>query len=329
MFSLVSASRKNEEKSQEPRGFGDDSKRSKSRRRSSRSSRSKSRSRSRFSFSGLSAVIDERGKIHSSVDLGEIKKRFGAKFITQIPAGFVITRRLGSGKYGTTFALCKSVEECRAMKVIEISKKSTLDDLKSEVFMQRKFSEFGMAPVVIGDPVVYKYKRKKFAIVQMGQIGGVVDDLMRVSLKKAALDDLFFGLMKIVLQLRRFEMSHGDFHTSNIGFIRQRDWSGRVVLKLQLIDFGMSIAGESNTLWELSQLNYTLDASPRVDKANVSYLRSMIEGVIKENYGLDIADDEGRKELREAEWKRYDKRIGKFMHRNFDEIENSVNVVKL
>ena len=84
--------------------------------------------------------------------------------------------------------------------------------------MQNYFNAVGIAPAIVGQPAFYKHRGKIFAVIIMEQIDGVLDTLLEQNLKPIALQDILFGLLRLINTMNREGLMHRDMHPGNISF---------------------------------------------------------------------------------------------------------------
>ena len=238
-----------------------------------------------YSLDVFSAITRETYEAVPADDLRNIERQYGNGFYVgvekAIGKGFVITKELGSGDFGTTYAMCnrENSDLCYAVKVIRKVREKT--EVEYEFAIQRKFAQAGIAPDVIGNkPYFYNYKGGHFAIIVMQRIDGVLDELLVTTLKPADLDLIFRELMKIVIRLAQNNLTHGDMHPGNVSYVFTRNSENTLTVRLQLIDFGWSLVGEASPATETTKILYTLQGN----KKNTKWLEKNILAVIIANW---------------------------------------------
>jgi len=159
-----------------------------------------------------------------------------------------VTRRLGGGVEGTTFATRGKNNEQTAIKIaIKYSKNG--DDLEKnknefnqEVSIAKIFHSLGIAGQMDNSErrvLSRKYKNRfvEHQFFSMGRVDGILSDYLdeksRSEQQIIKIADDIFNIIKI-LNLNSY--THGDMHVQNVGYVEKEDGN----IKIQLIDFGMS-----------------------------------------------------------------------------------------
>ena len=204
-----------------------------------------------------------------------IKQKYGPQFLKNIPAGYVLSHPLGRGKYGATFAICRDGFHCEALKVIEL--RDGTSELHEEVKMQKLFHKHKLAPAILGPPIFYHHNKKLFGLIRMERIDGILDDLLKQNLDDTALQQIFLGILNIILKLDKANFMHRDMHSGNISFTYRRNGFGQLSIQLSLIDFGFSSTKNSLPELELTQFMRTLSMKDKGEtetttKHNQAYL---------------------------------------------------------
>jgi serine/threonine protein kinase len=230
------------------------------------------------------------------LNLKNIRKKYGDEFINQLPKGYTLSKFLGKGAFGQTFSACKSNFECIAVKVIELRHGD--DELHDEFEMQQKFHEIGLAPSVLGKPKFYTFSGKRFGIIVMEQIDGVLDQLLNKNLEAFTLDDILISFLDIVNKLKRAGYAHRDAHPGNISFNYKKMANGDLNVKLNLIDFGHSQTG--SRAWpdlEIIQFIRTLSmkddgVDEGVTQGNQDYLFPRLLSMYQKNFNRYVETEE-------------------------------------
>lgn len=260
--------------------------------------------RKNHNFHRLRKVFNHFDEI-SSFELARIRKRFGEGFLDNIPTGYKISRQLGKGKYGVTFLICKNAFDSLAVKVQEVKPKKE-EAVFREVQLQRKFAEHGLAPEVHSDkPVFYMHQKKKYAVVIMDRIQGVLTDFLKFNINSSAIEELIDNFFIIIGTMREYGMAHGDLHDQNIGFDYRVNSRGKLCLVLTLIDFGFACLETSDTYLDTIQLLRTLhpvfDKRGERNKNVINRFTETLQDFIRLNYNntSNLDDDDELDRLQE------------------------------
>ena len=159
-----------------------------------------------------------------------------------------VTRRLGGGVEGTTFATRGENNEQTAIK-IAIKYSRNRDDLEKnknefneEVSVAKIFHSLGVAGQMDNSErrvLSKKYKNRfvEHQFFSMGRVDGILldylDEKSRSEQQIIKIADDIFNIVKI---LNFNSYTHGDMHIQNVGYIKKEDDN----IKIQLIDFGRS-----------------------------------------------------------------------------------------
>jgi serine/threonine protein kinase len=172
------------------------------------------------------------------IDEKAIVEMYGPEFINMMPSGYILSKKLGSGRYGTTFSICKGRFQCSALKIIELE--DGREELNHEIRIQNKFHTKNLAPAVLGKPMFYNFNGKEFGVIHMEQIDNVLDNILSINLTPEGLDDIARGFLYLVSQLDLAGYTHRDMHPGNIAVNNRVDAYGKATVQLSLIDFGHS-----------------------------------------------------------------------------------------
>jgi len=224
-------------------------------------------------------------------DLREIEDHFSMKFITYL-GNRQIVRKLGSGRYGTTFLVCENRRMCAAIKVQVIKDRRNLEH---ELEMQEVFHKAGLAPAIRGKPYYYrgrvydseedKYSVEDVAIIEMDVVHGTLEHFIEKNeLDIATLDDVMIGLFRLLASLRTHNLTHGDMHSGNIAYNVEVSPEGQLVMNLSLIDFGKSTQNGHDTLLEATQLYRTLVFFDEMPDTSHKYFKNVFKRFLEGNY---------------------------------------------
>ena len=159
-----------------------------------------------------------------------------------------VTRRLGGGVEGTTFATRGENNEQTAIKIaIKYSKdennlEKNKNEFNEEVSIAKIFHSLGVAGKMDNSerrilPGKYNKMFVEHQFFSMGRVDGILSDYLdeksRSEQQIIKIADDIFNIIKI-LNLNSY--THGDMHIQNVGYIKEENGN----IKIQLIDFGRS-----------------------------------------------------------------------------------------
>lgn len=151
---------------------------------------------------------------------------YGKKATSLLPKGYIVTRHIGSGAYGSIWKLCDqdSYSDCKyAVKVEQVDhipEPKSYDQLRYEYKMQRNFYCNGLGV----EPIKHKmFKRGKttYSMIVMCRMDGTMEDLLTTERTSDEIDILYRKMKAILKRLKRHHMTHGDFHVGNLGYTQE------------------------------------------------------------------------------------------------------------
>jgi tRNA A-37 threonylcarbamoyl transferase component Bud32 len=220
-------------------------------------------------------------------ELRGITAKFGKQFLSSLPKGYHLSKKLGSGVFGVTFSICKNNFECLAIKVQQFTDKNAI---MNEVKMQKIFHKHGIAPAIIGSPKFYKHKGKDFAVIVMSRIDVVMQDLLDQPITDEAREQIWTAIVSLLSTMRKYKLAHNDMHWENLAMVYAQDAHGRLTMRGTCIDFGWSFSGKSSTSLEVLQLIRTLDRSysPNINKKTQQFLLTRLIALYEGSYDGDV-----------------------------------------
>ena len=226
----------------------------------------------------LEKAIEERGKR----SLCEVLSDF---FPVQCLKGWRITNFLGAGSFGYVFSIRNSHNKRGALKIVRDEANFSVD---KEIIVQKKFHDLGLSPGVI-DHCSYKPPRggDRVHFILMERIDGVIDNFLMKKSHHKLLDTLVDRLFQIIKKMKDKNLTHGDFHSENIGFVYRRgDNPGTI----QIIDHGMSIENGSNPELELVQFMRTIESrySPKMNPDNRKFIKQKVHAMSKSMFNINL-----------------------------------------
>jgi len=226
----------------------------------------------------LEKAIEERGKR----SLCEVLSDF---FPVECLKGWRITSFLGAGSFGYVFSIRNSHNKRGVLKIVRDEANFSVD---KEIVVQKKFHELGLSPGVI-DHCSYKPPRggDRVHFILMERIDGVIDNFLMKKSHHKLLDTLVDRLFQIIKKMKDKNLTHGDFHSENIGFVYRRgDNPGTI----QIIDHGMSIENGSNPELELVQFMRTIESrySPKMNPDNRKFIKQKVHAMSKSMFNINL-----------------------------------------
>ena len=226
----------------------------------------------------LEKAMEERGKR----SLCEVLSDF---FPVNCLKGWRITNFLGAGSFGFVFSIRNGQNKRGALKIVRDEANFSVD---KEIEMQKKYYKLGMSPNVI-DHCSYKPPRggDRVHFILMERIDGVIDNFLMNKSHHKLLDTLVDRLFQIIKKMKDNNLTHGDFHSENIGFVfRRGDNPG----KIMVIDHGMSTGNGYNTELELVQFMRTIESrySPKMNADNRKFIKQKVTEMAKSMFNITL-----------------------------------------
>ena len=226
----------------------------------------------------LEKAMEERGKR----SLCEVLSDF---FPVNCLKGWRITNFLGAGSFGFVFSIRNGHNKRGALKIVRDEANFSVD---KEIDMQKKFHKLGMSPNVI-DHCSYKPPRggDRVHFILMERIDGVIDNFLMKKSHHKLLETLVDRLFQIIKKMKDNNLTHGDFHSENIGFVfRRGDNPGNI----QIIDHGMSTGNGHNTELELVQFMRTIESrySPKMNADNRKFIKQKVTEMAKSMFNITL-----------------------------------------
>ena len=164
-----------------------------------------------------------------------------------IPQGWTITRMLGNGAYGVALGTRGPGGKAGAVKLL---KENDLDDLDREIEMGQEFHNVGLSPK--SEKISsFEVDGEMYHAIHMDRLDGVLMSVLVANPPRHQIERIVKKVLDAVERMEQSNLSHGDFHWGNIGFIHERD---EEVGKLQVIDHGYSSKGVPTPELDISQL---------------------------------------------------------------------------
>lgn len=164
-----------------------------------------------------------------------------------VPEGWTVTRVLGNGAFGVALGTRGPGGEAGAVKIL---KENNLDDLEREIEMGQEFHKIGLSPKsekISSFDTDYDY----YHAIHMDRLDGVLKSVLLANPPTHRIERIVQKVFDAIERMGESDLSHGDFHWGNIGFVHARDDE---VGKLQVIDHGFSSKGMATPELEIAQL---------------------------------------------------------------------------
>ena len=163
-----------------------------------------------------------------------------------------ITHYLGSGTEGFVFG-CRSKKGCKtgALKIQPMTDKNAT---RRQIQVHKKFAALGLSPKIHSHCTKVKMG-SSVLFLNMDRIDTTLKQWLMRRRSTKMIDLLVERLFDILRVMRENGVTHGDFHTSNIGFVFKRDSSPG---KIQIIDHGDATTKGALTEVDLVQFARTV-----------------------------------------------------------------------
>ena len=199
--------------------------------------------------------------------------------------GWRITRFLGNGIAGYVFG-CRSKKEAKggALKIQHVSCKKSM---QKEIDAHRMFTKLGLSPKILFHCTT-RVRRSTVFFTNMERIDTTVDHWLEQRRSKKVLNLFVERLFDIFKIMSRKGLTHGDFHTGNIGFVYNREGAPG---KIQVLDHSYTTTKGSLTEIDLVQFMRTLHRryNKRAHRESTNYLLDRCKQEAKSRYGLKIS----------------------------------------
>jgi len=189
----------------------------------------------------------------------------------------------------------KKVFEISNGKESRIAKVMTLYNVGNDVDVLERLSKYNLAPIIYKTDVYIDEKGNDMIYIEMERLDGTIYQLLKTKLDKKDLEIILKLINELLLRLKKFKLSHGDFHWENIGFIYDEK---KDCVFLKMIDFEFA-ENKSDFRKEVLQLIRTLDKkyTPLIDASNRVYIKNRLEEYYKKNFSVIKDIEKEYKEL--------------------------------
>lgn len=187
-------------------------------------------------------------------DEKQLAEKYGSEFLNIIKP-YYVSKVIGKGSFGKVFLLCNDEGKCQRVVKVQLVKNEQM--FLNEVELQQQLSSVGLTPELYGVHLL-EHNNKKFGIIIMDKIDIIAEDLLKTSLDKQTLQNIYSMIEKVIQLFCKYNIIHGDLHWQNIAFY----WDvkdNHVILRPSVLDFGWGKADqECFPQLEISQLLRTL-----------------------------------------------------------------------
>lgn len=185
----------------------------------------------------------------------------------------------------------KKVFEISNGKESRIAKVMMLYNVGNDVDVLERLSKYNLAPIIYKTDIYVDEKGNDMIYIEMERLDGTIYQLLKTKLDKKDLEIILKLINELLLRLKKFNVSHGDFHWENIGFIYDVK---KDCVFLKMIDFEFA-ENKNDFRKEVLQLIRTLDNkyTPLIDEGNRVYIQNRLLEYYKKNFGelKDIEKD--------------------------------------
>lgn len=203
-----------------------------------------------------------------------------------LPEGFLqdwrITKFIGIGSSGTVLSTRGPHNQRGALKIV----RKKLSDVKKELRMQKKFHKLDLGPGILKH-VSFKPEgsRKTIHLIHMERIDGTIATYLEKPVSKTQLKKFMDRFMRIIKIMLDNNVTHGDLHSENIGFVYNR---GEKVGKIQINDYAISRDKYSNaelSMIQFLRVNHRL-IQPDMNPDNRKFVNKYLRQQAKKIYGI-------------------------------------------
>lgn len=195
-----------------------------------------------------------------------------------------ITKFMGSGASAYVFGCRhKKTNSAGALKIFSANDNSLV---RSEVNSHNKFSKLHLSPKIISHCSLRKGRRKIY-FLNMSRVDTTLYKWLAERRSKKLLDKLITRIFDILLIMEKHNVTHGDLHLDNIGFVYGR---GNEPGRIKILDYGYASTARSMPEIELVQFVRTLHSryTPRINRENANYLIKQCRAESKRLFDLSI-----------------------------------------
>ena len=193
---------------------------------------------------------------------------------------------IGQGEFGMVY----KTPEGKAMKVQWYD----AGEFESEVNVMKRFSEIGLGVTYDTSYIITlskeisgeQNKPTQIGVIIMEMVEGTLHDYVEQNRSPQELDHISTLIWKLLVKMKRYQVSHNDLQFTNIGYYH--DSQG--VLRLKLIDFGLGNASRYHSDFNLLSIGrYLYDDDNEND--NIEYLQQHWWPRLKRQLSLQVKDD--------------------------------------
>jgi tRNA A-37 threonylcarbamoyl transferase component Bud32 len=213
-----------------------------------------------------------------------------------------VVRYLGGGEFGKVLSICKNADGCKAIKILISNPDRDFLSPEQEINNQEYVSTVGLAPKIHR---VCREGDSNFIV--MDEVDGVFEMFLRDQKSDLELDIVFEEIKKLLKNLCKYKITHGDLHWGNVGYMIKSDPNtNKSYAQIILIDFGQSNVGKCNPQLDTLQLfrTATKEFTPVANRYNMDYLHKKLFKLYSSQYNTGMRDLD--KDI-EAEYKRLHK----------------------
>lgn len=195
-----------------------------------------------------------------------------------------ITKFMGRGASAYVFG-CRhrKTNSAGALKIFSANDSSLV---RSEVKSHNIFSKLHLSPKIISHCSLRKGRRRIY-FLNMSRVDTTLYKWLAERRSKKLLDGLITRIFDILVLMEKHNITHGDFHLDNIGFVYGR---GREPGRIKILDYGYASTARAMPEIELVQFVRTLHSryTPRINRENANYIIKQVRSESMRQFGLSI-----------------------------------------
>jgi tRNA A-37 threonylcarbamoyl transferase component Bud32 len=223
-------------------------------------------------------------------------------------------KKLGKGAAASALLLCHDGSDCRVLKVSNISKPVLKEQFERERVMLKRFESAGLGPKVFR---IGKFKKgnTEYGVIEMERVSGTFDDILRKRQSRETLDWVVDSTDKIVKELCKYGLIHGDAHFGNFAYQDQPNGKR----KPMLIDFGLACCKRKTRcdprLEYITLIRDMPFEEAKIESHNLDYLMKRFIAIYRKRYNPELRDSEYDIE---EEFSNLRHKYARKLHSNFD-----------
>lgn len=214
-------------------------------------------------------------------------KKYGKNAVRLLPRGFVVSKKIGEGSYGSIWKICDEdgFADCNYVVKVEkiVRRKKPKKELVQEFKVQKEFyrKKLTIEPI---EQSFFKKGQTTYSLILMRRVDGTLESWLEEQRTDREIQDVFEEIIALNNKIKRAKFTHGDFNVGNIGFDieivrRGREEQFRPVFFP--IDFGWATTKTNVKNLDLLQLYRVASSFSKPGKKEYNRNRRKLAALIK------------------------------------------------